>query len=190
MIELKDAELTDVLSEPYRANPSIKAISYAYKKMHTLILSFAYRLYIWSGIDTANEETLDALAVEMRVIAYDGSFSKAKKAELIKNAFLQWSQAGTKNSLERIAALIFENAAITEWQEYNGSPFHFKIQTTNTNITGAELNRLKEIVKDYKRLSATLDEVEIITSAEPQIQKYGFSTIIAEIETLAPMLKK
>lgn len=187
MINLRDACILDGLAATYTAVPWIRALSYACKKMQERIFTFVDRLDIWCAIENVSEEILDALAIEMRVIAYDENLPYSKKVELIKNAFIQWSEAGTTKSLEDIAAIIFENASIVEWYKYNGKPAHFKIQTTNPNVTGVELEKLKEVVKNYKRLSTTLDEVEIITSIEPHIQIFGTTLVICEVETMPKM---
>lgn len=182
MIDFRDGQITDVLSPAYRAEPWVRAVSYAYKQLQDLILSFSDRLLIWSSLDTVPEDILDALAIEMRVIAYDESFSKVKKSELIKNAFLVWTKSGTKKSLEDVAAAIFENASIVEWFDYGGDPSHFRIHTTNPNVADAELNRLREVVRDYKRLSSTLDEVYIDYFEKENIY-FGFiTTIVKEIK--------
>lgn len=190
MTNLRDACILDGLSAAYDTEPWIRALSYACKKMQERIFTFTDRLNIWCAIENCSDEILDALAIEMRVIAYNESLSHAKKVELIKNSFIQWSEAGTTKSLEDIAAIIFENASIVEWYEYGGKPSHFKIQTTNPSVTGSELEKLKEVVKDYKRLGTTLDEVEIITSIEPQMQILGMALIIGEVETLPQMFEK
>lgn len=190
MIDLRDACIMDGLSGAFRSEPWVAALSYACKKMQELIFAFADRLSFWCDIENAPEKILDALAIELRVIAYDENFSHSKKVKLIKNALPQWAEAATTQSLEDISSIIFENASIKEWFEYGGAPSHFKIQTTNPNVTGAELDKLREVVKNYKRLIATLDEVEIITSIEPQIQRYGTVIVIGEVETLPKMSEK
>lgn len=190
MINLYDACILDGLSDIYKSEPWICALSYACKKMQERIFIFANRLYIWCAIENLSEDILDILAVEMRVIAYSEDLSHTKKIELIKNAFIQWAEAGTTKAVEDIATIIFENASVVEWYKYNGQPAHFKVQTTNPNVTGAELEKLKEVIKDYKRLSTTLDEVEIITSIEPHIQMFGTAFIIGEIENLPQMSEK
>lgn len=187
MINLQDACILDGLSDVYKSEPWIQSVSYACKKMQELIFSFALQLNIWYSIDSASDSLLDTLAIEMRVVAYDLSLSHSKKVELIKNAFIQWTKAGTTEALENIATIIFENASIVEWYEYGGKPSHFKIQTTNPNITGTELEKLKEVVKDYKRLSTTLDEVEILSEVKAQTQRFAFGIAIGEIETIPKM---
>lgn len=190
MIKLLDACILDGLSDAYRAVPWIQAFSFACKKMQDIIFTYINRLRIWSNIDDADDVILNALAIELRVISYDESFSREKRLELVKSALVQWANAGTKTALEDIATLIFEDATVVEWYEYNGNPMHFKIQTTNPNVNGDVLEQLKEVIKDYKRLCTTLDEVEIITSIEPMFQIYGMPLLVAEIETLPEMLEK
>ena len=187
MINLIDACITDGLSDVYKDEPWVQAISYACKKMQELIFTFADRLHIWYHLDSASDVLLDILAIELRVVAYDTTLSHSKKVELIKNAFLQWSKAGTTEALEEIATIIFENAKVVEWYEYEGTPSHFKIQTTNPKITGTELEKLKEVVKDYKRLSTTIDEVEILSEVKAQTQRFAFGLAIGEIEHIPKM---
>lgn len=187
MINLTDACILDGLSDAYKSEPWVQAVSYSCKKMQELIFLFTVRLYIWYSLDTASDILLDILAIELRVIAYDTSLSHFQKVELIKNAFSQWSKAGTTEALEDIATIIFKNASVVEWYEYGGTPSHFKIQTTNPNITGTELEKLKEVVKDYKRLSTTLDEVEIVSEVKAQTQRFAFGLAIGEIEYIPKM---
>lgn len=182
MIKIQDAQITDALSAVYAGAPETKAVSYAIKQVCTLFFDFCKNIKFWCDIDSASDEVLNALAIEMRVITYDTSLSREKRTALIKEAFNQWAKAGTKSALEEIAANVFSNAAVEEWFNYEGEPGHFKVKTTNMSVTGDKLLKLQELVKDYKRLSTTLDGVEITNTTGSAAICSGLAFAVVEIE--------
>lgn len=62
------------------------ALAYAYDRQKKLFLERLRRVYIWADLDNVDENKLDFLAVECRVLFYNSSLSPDVKRKLIQNS--------------------------------------------------------------------------------------------------------
>lgn len=159
MIQLKDAKLTDGLPQIIASEPWAQAMAYAVNRQMQQLITYAAGTLVSVSVDTMPSGILDILAIELRIPYYDSTDSIAVKRELIKGAIPYWATAGSVDSLTKILVDIFGDAVIEEWFEYSGTAQHFRIRTSNPNVTGAVLTRFQAVARDSKRLSAYLDQV-------------------------------
>ena len=74
MTNLHDGQITDLLNNGMRYNPETIAIGYAILQEKQRILALLARTRLMALIDSADEKTLDYLAVELRTPAYKDTF--------------------------------------------------------------------------------------------------------------------
>ena len=127
------------------------ALAYAYDRQKKLFLERMKRVYIWADLDNVDENKLDFLAVECRVLFYNSSLSPDVKRKLIQNSIYWYMKLGTRQAMEEMIDIVFrnENTNIEEWYTYAGEAFHFRVVvgTTVTQTSIKEfllyLNRVK-----------------------------------------------
>ena len=73
------------------------------------------------------EWRLDEMAWEYN-IPYDYKADVETKRKWIKNTYALSRLTGTPAGVAQFMAQMFSAASIIEWPEYNGDPYHFKIQ--------------------------------------------------------------
>lgn len=159
MIALRDVMLTDGLPQIIAKEPWAQALAYAVNKQIRRILTYADGVRVFSNINNAPDAILDILATELRLPHYDQSYTMQVKRELVKNGLLYWATAGTVASLEDVLTSIFGDAEIEEWFDYGGMNGHFRIVTTNPQVSGEMLDKFNRTARNAKRLSAYLEEV-------------------------------
>jgi P2-related tail formation protein len=126
------------------------------------------------SIDSMSSSMLDELAVERNIFWYDPSVEIEIKRNIIKNCDKVFRFLGTNYAIEQVINDYFGDGEIEEWYEYGGEPYHFKVITSNTSVTGEKANQFNGAVSKVKRLSTRLEEVLINMVANLDIY-YGFA---------------
>lgn len=166
MIDLYNASVLDGLPDIIKDQIWAQAMAKAAKKNKQYILDKARVLPLFAAVDIQPEFILDQMALDLRVHEYSQNFYIEKKRELIKTSLSRWSKAGTKAAVEDLCSKIFGDAHVLEWYEYNGRPYFFKVTCNNTQITDKDVDAFKKAINSIKRLSAWLDNIELIMNVE------------------------
>lgn len=130
-------------------------------------------ILIYSNIDGLSNEVLDILAWQFRVEWYVATANIEVKRKLIKNAFKVHKSKGTPYAVEQVIRDMFGDGYVTEWFEYGGNPFNFKVITTNPSVTAELANQFNMAVNAVKRKSTVLEQIIISLSAELDIYYAG-----------------
>ena len=123
-------------------------------------------LSIWDSIDKLPEAVLDELAWEFNLLWYDKGASIDTKRELIKNGLKVWSKLGTKWAVENVITTYFGEGYIKEWFEYEGTPGHFSVYSTNPSVNNEKMQEFLWLLNIVKRYSSKLDAVYITLSGQ------------------------
>lgn len=117
---------------------------------------------IYTRIDELDEELLDILAKDFSVswYLYDGTVEE--KRNQIKSCFYVHRRLGTKAAVETAISAIYPDTKVSEWFEYGGEPYHFRllVDATYENVDREKHRRVLERVEFYKNLRSVLDEIE------------------------------
>lgn len=173
MTNLYESELINILPDYIKQDYSAKAFCYAVDKQLKKLLDYTENIRIWYNLTNAYEGILDTLAAELRTQYYAGDLDINIKRKLIANTIMWYQKAGTVAAVEELIRTVFDSGTAQEWYTYGGQPHHFKVKTSNPNITTDDLQKFNEIIKNVKRKTAVLDSVEIILEATMNTY-YGF----------------
>ncbi len=186
MISLYDGQFTDILPGNLKDSAEVQALSYAVSKTMQKLLTCSQKVMLYSAIDSLPEKLIDILAVELRVQYYDETGNIDVKRELVRNALILYSFAGTNYAVENIVEAVLGSGSVTEWYEYGGAPGHFRITTENSEISTADIELFNKIIKSVKRKSAILDAIEINLDAimnnlnGTYLHTVSYSTLVQE----------
>ena len=84
MTDLRNGQITDLLSNSMRYNPETISIGYAIRQEKQRIMALADRTRLMLAIDSLDERILDYLAVELRSPFFRDNDSIEYKRALIK----------------------------------------------------------------------------------------------------------
>ena len=121
----------------------------------------AEALYDLVNIDKLPERLLDLIAYEKHVDFYDNELSVMQKRELIKASVSWHRKKGTRWAVERVVSIVYPNANVFEWFEYDGQKYRFKIEVDEPFITQKDMKRLRELVDATKNKRSWLEYVAI-----------------------------
>lgn len=127
-------------------------------------------------VDKIPVDVLPHLAEQYHITGNEGwiqADTVEKKRTLIKNAIRFHRLRGTKYSIIKALESVGYKAELSEWFEYNGTPFYFKVNL-NLDEKGIDIdirNSLIDLVKSYKNVRSHLESLEssIKSTAKPQI---------------------
>jgi phage tail P2-like protein len=143
----------------------------------------SHKTAIQKALDTLSGERFEALDISVISIlpltcpkeilphlaeSFDVDISgldEAHTRELLQDAFQIHYYAGTPYSIKRALSIVFQDANIEEWQEYNGNPYYFRVTVqSNPDITGINLQLLERLVHTanrYKNARSLIDVLRI-----------------------------
>ena len=122
--------MAKLLPKFMKADETDVALSHA---MDVLLAEPANRAKIlrkWDQIDNMNDAQLDEMAWEFNIDWWDSSFSLETKRSVIRTCYRVHEKRGTKWAVEELITSAFGMGKVTEWFEYGGQPYWFKIQTS------------------------------------------------------------
>ena len=119
------------------------------------------RVRIISNIDGLNETVLDILARDFKVDWWDQEYSVEEKRRTLKGSWRVHKTLGTKAAVETAIRAIYPLTTVEEWFEYNGEPYHFRLNIDITSDSGdrERQRRVLERLNYYKSLRSHNDGV-------------------------------
>lgn len=116
------------------------------------------RTIIYPAIDKLSEDVLDALAYDLNVSWYDYEGSLSEKRKTIQECMQVHQYKGTKYAVETALRSVYETVSVTEWFEYGGEPYHFKVIIYDSSNDKEKRARVLAKVQYYKNLRSVLEE--------------------------------
>lgn len=114
-----------------------------------------YKLF--SRLNSMNDQEIELMLWEMHVDYIDENLNKEQKIDLIKESLLNHMIKGTPAAVENVCSIIFGNAKVTEWFEYNGDPGYFRVSTLGSLQSEEDYKRVTEVINTYKNTRSWLE---------------------------------
>lgn len=113
---------------------------------------------IYPAIDSLDESVLDALAYDLNVPWYDYEGDLSCKRSTIRECIQIHQFKGTKYAVEAALRSVYEEVRVSEWFEYGGEPYHFKVIIYDSSNDREKRSRVLAKVQYYKNLRSVLEE--------------------------------
>lgn len=114
---------------------------------------------IYTRIDELDEAVLDILAYDLKVDWYDTEAGIENKRQAIKECILVHKFKGTKYAVETAMRSMYDKVAVSEWFEYGGEPYHFRIAIYASTNDAGKRSKIIGKLQYAKNLRSVLDEV-------------------------------
>ena len=114
-----------------------------------------YKLF--SRLNSMNDQEIELMLWEMHVDYIDENLNKEQKIDLIKESLLNHMIKGTPAAVENVCSIIFGNAKVTEWFEYNGDSGYFRVSTLGSLQSEEDYKRVIEVINTYKNTRSWLE---------------------------------
>lgn len=119
------------------------------------------------------------------------NLSEKDARELLANAFKIHYYEGTLYSLKTALKAYFGGSEVSEWHEYGGKPYYFKVnlEASKTGLDENTLKRIDKIINDYKNVRSVLESVDIKLTSHCK-ETNGIATITGENIEVLPFIYK
>lgn len=111
-------------------------------------------------LDELPEAVLDLLAWQWHVDFYEPlGLDIATKRRLIKESIAWHRRKGTPSAVEEVATAVFGRAKVSEWFDYSGEPYHFRIDLLEAPGLPDKINKIARLVETIKNTRSVLDGI-------------------------------
>lgn len=143
------------------------------KHMHELDM-LSELCSIYPRIDELSSALIDALAVQFHVDFYDMALPLETRRALVKNSIRWHMKKGTKGAVQEIVRTVFSTGVVTEWYEYGGKPYHFRVDLlTELRLSPENIATLVQAVGTVKNVRSWLDYLGFSRKLKSTVY-YGF----------------
>ena len=176
--DLQSVSLLDILPPNLLADKQIYAAARALDDELQKITAATRNALLLPRLDELSEEVIDLLAWQWHVDFYEPSMSIDTKRRLVCESIAQHRIKGTKAAVEKMVQTVFKEGVVSEWFEYGGEPYHFRIDLlTAPNITQDDTARLLAVVNASKNVRSVLDELRLRREAQNDMYYASAPTI-------------
>lgn len=157
MIKLSDFRTENALPAEMKTAER-KSLAYAFDRQKKKFIERISRLYIWANLEKVDDDKLDFLAVEQRVLFYNTSLEPDVKRNLILNSIYWYMKLGTRQAMEEMIDIVFgnENTSVEEWYTYSGEPYHFRI-AVGTEVSQTSISEFLSYLNKVKNSRSRFD---------------------------------
>lgn len=119
------------------------------------------RINIYARIDELPEDLLDILAHDFKVDWWDYSLTLREKRETLKQSWYVHRHMATPSAVTAALSAIYSETECTEWFEYGGEPYHFRLAMTlpAEDILSTKHEKVLALLRFYKNLRSVLDYI-------------------------------
>ncbi|EBG7460312.1 phage tail protein I [Salmonella enterica] len=142
-------------------------------------------------VDIVDASALPSLAGQFHVQGLEGWLFAAKeqeKRELIKQAIELHKYKGTPWAVRRVLEILSLPGTISEWFEYGGKAYFFKVEIKliNQGMDENLFNNLVDLIHEYKNVRSKLEALIVWIINQSAIPVIGSALYGGEITTVLP----
>ena len=128
-------------------------------------------LTLYGRIDELDGPMLDILAWDYKIDWWDADAPLDKKREVFKSHFIVHRTLGSVGAVETAITSRYEGARVTEWPEYGGQPYHYRLDVDLGENFGAGelLGDLLRRARFYLNVRSVLDGVKCSTTRKKEV---------------------
>lgn len=164
MIKIKNASILDILPHTFMTDEG-RALAAAIERLTGELYTKIAALLFWGDIENTSPVVLDALAQELDCPFYSDNLSADQKRSIIAATFRYNSHISTVGAVQEILYAAFGGGEITEWFDYEGKPYHFKLNLPvafgRKYISREAIENFYEILEKAKNKRSKLDDFTI-----------------------------
>ncbi|EHZ7581201.1 phage tail protein I [Salmonella enterica] len=142
-------------------------------------------------VDIVDASALPSLAEQFHVQGPEGwlfAANEQEKRELIKQAIELHKYKGTPWAVRRVLEILSLPGTISEWFEYGGKAYFFKVEIKliNQGMDENLFNNLVDLIHEYKNVRSKLEALIVWIINQSAIPVIGSALYGGEITTVLP----
>lgn len=159
---IKTLSLLDILPDNLLADKQIYAAAKAVDYELQLVTEACKETMHLPRLDELPEPVIDLLAWQWHVDFYEADMDLPTKRRMVKQSIAWHRRKGTPSAVREVATAVFGNADVSEWFDYDGQPYHFKINLLDApGITQEKIDTIVRLVDTVKNTRSVLDNLGV-----------------------------
>lgn len=154
-----DKKLEEIIPQSITQDKTVQDLCKVLDEEILPIATGPKKALVYSRIDSLPIEAVDLLAWQFHVDVYDIATDDTAKRQAVKDAIRNHRYKGTPWALKQAIRRVLADGDITEWQEYSGKPYYFKVTTAEGLTSAKHLQDLLRVVADSKNVRSWLDGI-------------------------------
>lgn len=157
MQNIRNFSLLSLVPPSLQSDPQVQAACAALEGELQAVSNDIDQIMIISKLDQQSAAVVDNLAWQWHVDFYDDSLPLEKRIALVKNSILWHRIKGTPAAVQQRVSTVLSGGEVTEWFEYNGRPYYFRVQTDEIVSSQTVYDRLTALIEATKNVRSWLD---------------------------------
>ncbi|WP_197329518.1 phage tail protein I [Ralstonia syzygii] len=141
-------------------------------------------------VDTVDASALPVLAEQLHILGEGWQFALDDDARrrLLKRSIELHRYKGTRWAIQQVLETLALSGQVSEWFEYGGQPYHFKISVdlATRGIDEATFDALVALITEYKNVRAHLELLTLSLTNRSQVPMLAAVTLGGELATVYP----
>jgi phage tail P2-like protein len=168
MRDIQTITLQELLPSSIASDPTVMAMAKAIDKELQRTTNFIPNVAIIHMLRNnliEDSGLIDLLAWQFLAPYYDPNLPLETKRELVARA-LEWnSKKGTPDIVKEVIQVVFADATVDEWYEYESLPYRFRATTEYPITSAQDIDRLIEVIFSVKNTRSWLEYIQSLTRA-------------------------
>lgn len=171
MSKIYEISILDLLPPNLKQDPSIVAAAKSIDNRSVHLIEPIEKLLIFYNLHNQDDEMLDYLLYERHITDEEGASlvsTREEKINLIEKSFSIHRIKGTKAALVRVLNLLNMRGKISQWFEYEGNPYYFKIDIDigTRGMDDKTLLLLDDLINTYKNRRSWIEKINLHLSGQ------------------------
>lgn len=161
--DLKAVSLVDILPDNLLADTQVYAAAKALDDELQRVTVATWEALHLPRLDELPEAVLDLLAWQWHVDFYEPmGMSVETKRSLIRKSIAWHRMKGTPAAVEEVVTAAFDKTTVSEWFEYGGQPYYFKVITEDVTTNKERLDMMRRAIEIAKNARSILESIEFL----------------------------
>ncbi|MDR7867602.1 MAG: phage tail protein I [Sporomusaceae bacterium] len=183
---LQSVKMADILPPNLLGDENVQAIAEAIDaEMQLLIADINQGLHL-PRLNELVEAVVALLAWQWHVDFYDSTLPIAKKRELVRQSIAWHRRKGTPGVVQEMVSTVLSSGVVSEWFEYGGDPYKFKVETDEIITDETVYDRLFSLVFAVKNERSWLESVTVRRTWSGAVY-FGAAQVFGKNLTLYPV---
>ncbi|MCG9079485.1 phage tail protein I [Laribacter hongkongensis] len=141
-------------------------------------------------VDQVNASALPHLAEQLHLLGEGWQFARDddERRKLLKRAVELHRYKGTPWAIQQVLETLALSGQISEWFQYGGQPYHFKINVdlSTHGMDEATFDALVALITEYKNVRSHLEQLSISLVNRSPVPSIAAATLGGEVATVYP----
>ena len=161
--ELLHTSLLDILPQNLLRDEQIKAAAQALDAELQKITEATKEVLLLPRLGKLSEAVIDLLAWQWHVDFYEPTLGIGVKRRLVRESIAMHRIKGTKAAVELALRMIYYTGEVTEWFEYGGEPYYFRVSSIRPdNVRSEELSNVLRLIYMMKNERSWLENIDFV----------------------------